>query len=157
MSLVIKESRMSFAIYNYVLYQLTQLRNLFNSCYETSENITSEIKRDFVSRTFLREESKHLENLKKSIRDIQSLENVYKFFENTQDLLVFLEKCTDQLKTRDRVNKEERVTVNTSTTATTKGRTLQDKMQVLTNMISQCAEELSQSINVPGKYLHIYV
>ena len=100
--------------------EVSQLRSFLNTCYESSESVAGEVQRELLSASFLREEKKHLENLKFSVQGVQGFEKVVGFYSTMQALLGYLEQHTGhQVKDPSHSRKPS-----------LGGQTLHDKMQV---------------------------
>ncbi len=77
--------------YNRLQLENSQLNSFVTTCVNFGEEIVNEIQRDFLSKTFLRENRKYLESLKVELRSVAEFEKICTFYSNMQVLLTYLE------------------------------------------------------------------
>ena len=65
-----------------------------SSCSETTGNISTEVQRTFVSKTFLKDERRHLENMKNQLKNIKidGFDKACKFYADMQEILDYIEQ-----------------------------------------------------------------
>ena len=122
--------------YTMLELELSQHRANINSCEEISEAIATEVQREFVSKTFIKEERRHLIKLRKTSDGIQSLKLMNNFYNNILALLDYLEKYAG-LQGSLPINNITNIDENF------KGKTLSEQLQNLTSGVSELIEAAS--------------
>lgn len=138
--------------------EVTQLRSFMNSCTETMDALCNEVQRDFLSLYFLREEKKHLENMKAQMAGVDGFNKVVEFYDNMRNLLQFLEAFAG-IKIRDTQNNNNAFLNSASVQElenlqnATDTKSMHDKMQSLVNAIVDLSDEMSGKATVPTLYV----
>ena len=63
----------------------------FSSSWQTTESLATEVQRTFVSKSFLREEKKHVEDMKENLT-MEGFEKAAEFYTNMMQIMEFIDK-----------------------------------------------------------------
>ena len=88
--------------------ELTAMKGYLNICSETTQNLSNETERDFMSRSFLREELQHLENLRNSVKGNIGQEKIEVFLRNMQALLKYMERIGEMREKNESISIEKK-------------------------------------------------
>ena len=144
--------------------ELSQLRSFLSSCQETMEALSDELKRDFLSVSFLRDEMKHLENLKSQLSGIASFHKICTYYVNMQSVLKYMEnhaglKIDDNSRSGGGGEGSKNGNGNKLTwrrrPKSGKGKSMHDKMQGLVDVMVNMMDDLSSRHNVSGHVVKI--